>query len=158
MLLILFKVGDFEYGLASESIVEIVPNIKLIHIPGAPNYVVGVFNYRGDIVPVVDLAALLNGAPSRERLSTRIAVYKIKTKKGEKLEIGLMAESMTDTLEVDKSFLQQNKNAASKESGLGLVLQYENKYIQYLELERLIKEHDLESLLKKQNPKAHEAS
>ncbi len=50
-----FSVGDVRYALPIAAIREIVNPLTVIDLPDAPREVRGVANYRGDVVPVVDL-------------------------------------------------------------------------------------------------------
>ena len=72
MLLLLFETSDGRYALDSQHIVEIIPLLLPKKIPGAPGYVSGIINYRGQPVPVFDLCALAGGAPCRLYYSSRI--------------------------------------------------------------------------------------
>ena len=72
MLMLLFHLENERYALESTQIIEVVPLIELKKQPHAPNYVSGVFNYRGQIVPVIDLCQLIQGKSCHTHLSTRI--------------------------------------------------------------------------------------
>jgi purine-binding chemotaxis protein CheW len=50
-----FVVGDVEYAVAIARVREIANPLSLVTLPHAPRSVVGVADYRGDVVPVVDL-------------------------------------------------------------------------------------------------------
>ena len=71
--------------------------VLLRKIQHVPDYVAGVFNYRGSIVPVIDLCHLIQGTPCRLRFSTRIIMVNHTTKDGMHC-LGLMAERVTETL------------------------------------------------------------
>ena len=70
--MLLFCLKNERYALESKQIVEIVPLVEIKKIPHAPDYISGVFNYRGQIVPIVDLCQLIQGRPCHTHLSTRI--------------------------------------------------------------------------------------
>ena len=72
MLMLLFSLGQDRYAIESSQVVEVVSIVNLRKIPHTPDYVAGVFNYRGLIVPVIDLCSLTQGYPSHARFSTRI--------------------------------------------------------------------------------------
>ncbi|MDP9152484.1 MAG: chemotaxis protein CheW [Myxococcota bacterium] len=50
-----FIVGDVEYAVAIERVREIANPLEVVPLPHAPESVVGVADYRGEVVPVVDL-------------------------------------------------------------------------------------------------------
>ena len=72
MLLLTFTAGPNRYAIDVARIVELVPRVELRQIPHAPAFLAGLLGYRGKVVPVIDLGLLLDVAPCRDCLSTRI--------------------------------------------------------------------------------------
>jgi len=99
MLFLHFQLGDDGFALAADRVVEILPLVSLEKERHAPQAIAGTFNYRGRFVSVVDLCALELGRPARQRVSTRIIMVRLP--EDEKLMIGLIAESTTETLRCD---------------------------------------------------------
>ena len=153
MLLILFQIGAHHYGLNTDNIVEIIPAIPLRSLPGTPEYLAGIFDYRGEIVPVIDISTLTIKKPAKVRLSTRIILFKFNFEKDQSRIIGLLAENMTDTLEVDPSKIQDTGITASDAPHLGPIIEYEDKLIQCVDIQKLIS-----SELQKKLFSTHEAS
>ena len=102
MLYIMFTIGSDRYALDSSHVVEIVPRVELWQVPKAPSYVAGVFRYRGQLVPVLDLCWLMHGQPCPARLSTRIVLVHSPDENGLSHILGLMVERVTDTLTADE--------------------------------------------------------
>jgi len=101
MLFLLFQLGSERYALDVHEVAEVLPLVSIKPIPQAPAGIAGVFNYRGTAVPVVDLSALMLGAPARVRLSTRLVLVHQTGSSGEGRLLGLIAESATKTLRRD---------------------------------------------------------
>lgn len=101
MLLLSFRLGERAYAMPCLQILEVVPLITLEPVPGAPAYVAGQLDYRGRIVPVVDLRRLVAGEPCRAVLSTRIIVVKQTAEDAALPAIGLVAEQVTETLTME---------------------------------------------------------
>ena len=72
MLLLTFRAAESLYAVDVARVVEVVPRIDLRRLPHAPAFLAGVFDYRGVVVPVVDLGILLGSDACADRLSTRI--------------------------------------------------------------------------------------
>ena len=72
MLLLTFTAGANRYAVDVARVVEVVPRVELRKIPHAPAFLAGLLGYRGKVVPVIDLGLLLDVAPCRDCLSTRI--------------------------------------------------------------------------------------
>jgi len=74
MQLLTFTVAGHDYAIESRQVVEVLPRVAGRPIPHTPDYVLGVFSYRGSLVPLVDLGRRLAGTPPADRLSTRVIV------------------------------------------------------------------------------------
>lgn len=98
MLFILFKLGKERYALEAAHVLEVIPRLPLRPQPGTPDYVAGIFNYHGVVVPVLNLGTLTLGAPCLERLSTRIILVDYTLENGARKVLGLIAEAVTDAV------------------------------------------------------------
>lgn len=98
MLALLFYLGESMYTISCEKVREIVPMMRLKPAPNAPKFFTGFFNFRGRIVPVIDLRELIQGRPCEEKLSTRIILVDFETEDGGSHTLGLMAEKVTETI------------------------------------------------------------
>ena len=101
MLLLSFRLGERAYAMPCSQILEVVPLTTLDPVPGAPPYVAGHLDYRGRIVPVVDLRQLVAGEPCRKVLSTRIIVVEQTAPHAVLRAIGLVAERVTETVTME---------------------------------------------------------
>lgn len=101
MLFLLFQLGNDRYALEAGQVAEVLPLVNLKQIPQAPPAVAGVFDFRGEPVPVVDLSQMALGRPARSRLSTRIIVAHYPDGHGDRRLLGLIAERVTETMRRD---------------------------------------------------------
>ncbi|MEE9936391.1 MAG: chemotaxis protein CheW [Deltaproteobacteria bacterium] len=138
MLILQFQAGRERYGLDIEQILEISSLVSLRPIPHAPPEVAGTFNYRGTLTPVVDLTALLTGAASRPRMSTRIILVTFQGEDGRSHVLGLVAESVTEMISCSRESLQQPVVSVGGAPYLGDMVFDERGSIQLLDLERLL--------------------
>lgn len=98
VLLLLFSAGGPLYAMESKDVVEVIPRVTLRPAMNLPGYVSGLFNYRGVVVPVIDLCFLIQGRPSCQNLSSRIIMVSPADEAGKDQYIGLLSEGVTDTL------------------------------------------------------------
>ncbi|MCY7321789.1 MAG: chemotaxis protein CheW [Phormidesmis sp. CAN_BIN36] len=98
MLMLLFHAGDNLYAIDSAHVVEVIPRVVPRKLDHVPNYVAGIFNYRGSLVPIIDLCRLLHGTDCRPRFSTRVIMVHYTANDGKDHQLGLMAEQVTETL------------------------------------------------------------
>lgn len=103
MIYLLFSIGQDRYALESSQVVEVVPRVELWPLPKAPAHITGVFRYRGQLVPVLDLCQLMHGQACPARLSTRILLVYYPSNDGTPHILGLMVERVTDTLTPDEA-------------------------------------------------------
>ncbi|ALP52609.1 hypothetical protein Tel_05295 [Candidatus Tenderia electrophaga] len=100
MMMLLFKINGERYGLDVADVVELVPYVVLQSLPKSPAYIAGLMNFRGRIVPVVDLSILLCDKPVKHLMSSRIIL--IQPVKSEPRLVGLLAENVTETVKVSE--------------------------------------------------------
>jgi chemotaxis-related protein WspB len=98
MLYLLFRLDRDRYLLDVRQVAEVLPLIGIMQIPQAPPAVAGIFNYRGTLVPAIDLAQVFIGRPARQRLHTRIIVAQTTDDSGAPHLLGLIAEKVTETV------------------------------------------------------------
>ena len=97
MLFLLFELGKDRYALDVRQIAEVLPLVGVKQIPKAPQAMIGLVNYRGAPVPVINLSQLTLGRPSARRLSTRIVLVHYPDESGHTHLLGLIAEKATLT-------------------------------------------------------------
>lgn len=130
MLLLLFYLNNELYAIDSSEVLEVIPKVILKKLHHAPDYVAGLLNYRGKILPVIDLALLIEGSPCRVCLSTRIIIVQYLGSSEAKGYLGLMAEQIIDTL---------SKPSSDKQgSNLPEIIIHQQQIIQLLQVESLL--------------------
>lgn len=138
MLLLLFHLSNDLYAIDSAQVVEIIPLVILRKLYHAPEYVAGLFNYRGKIVPVIDLCHLIQGYPCHLCLSTRIIMVNYPRENNTMQYLGLMAEQVTDTLNKPETELIKPDFQSEQTAYLGEVIMDEQRMIQRIRVESLL--------------------
>lgn len=157
MLMLLFYVGDNLYALDSSQVVEVIPRVIVRKIHHVPDYVAGLFKYRGAIVPVIDICHLIQGKPSRSYLSTRIIMVNYFGKDNSKRYLGLMAERVTETLnKPDTDLIDAGTQLENTPPYLGEMLMDDKGMIQRIRLEYLLSDSQQKYLLAGSNEKIND--
>jgi len=96
MQLLTFSVSGEPYAIESRRVIEVLPRVPARPLPRMPDYLLGVFTYRGTLVPLVDLASRLGVEAPPARLSTRVIVVEFAPTSAPSLVIrlGLVAENV----------------------------------------------------------------
>ncbi len=138
MLFLVFRLGKDCYALETAQVVEVLPRVIVKEIPQAPPGVAGTFNYHGEPVPLLDLAALSLGKPSRGRMSTRIILVNYHAQSGESHLLGLLAEETTETIRREETDFVPAGVVADGTPYLGPVTNDARGMIQRVEVNQLL--------------------
>ncbi|MEM1059803.1 MAG: chemotaxis protein CheW [Verrucomicrobiota bacterium] len=139
MLVLVFKLGDDRYALPTADVILLVPAVPLRSLPRTPDFIAGVFEYKGLAVPVVDLQLLTKQQPCEQRLSTRIMLTNYTApKSGRSHVLGLMAEDITNVLEIDRKQIKGNAVTVGEAPYLGDIATGEEGLIQLLEPNKIL--------------------
>jgi purine-binding chemotaxis protein CheW len=117
--LISFAIGDDQYGVDIMAVREIKGWTDITHLPKQPDYVRGVLNLRGVIVPIIDLRCRFGQGLTEATPLHIVIIVHIGSK-----PIGLLADRVLDIVSLDESQIQPvPKIAASQRVGFlsGLV-------------------------------------
>ncbi len=92
-----FYLSDEEFGIPIEEVQEIVKPSAITKIPNAPEYVKGIANLRGNVLPVMDLRTRLGMSPKEEDENTRVIVLNVEDR-----TTGLVVDSVSEVLHVEE--------------------------------------------------------
>jgi chemotaxis-related protein WspB len=148
MLFLIFKIGDETYAIKAETVVEVVDLVNFTKIPQTPEYISGLMNYRGSILPVIDLPHLLLGKKYNSMLSTRIILIDFVLKR-EKNTLGIIAENLTETRAFDKKNIKKSGIQLNTIPYLGRVISDNNEIIHILDIQKILPEDLSNSLFNK---------
>ena len=140
VLLLLFSAGGPLYAMESKDVVEVIPRVSLRPAVNLPSHVSGLFNYRGVVVPVIDLGLLIQNRPSGQNLSSRIIMVRSGVAGGPERCLGLLAEGVTDTISRPLSAFHDTGLAAVNKPYLGGMTLDERGMVQILHLKVLLEQ------------------
>lgn len=100
-----FKLEDEIYGIEILKVQEIICIMEVTSIPKTPDYIRGVINLRGRVIPVIDLR-LKFGMPEKENTDkTCIIVVQVKTEKAT-ITMGAVVDSVSEVLEISSEQIE----------------------------------------------------
>ncbi|WAC60646.1 chemotaxis protein CheW [Brevundimonas sp. SL130] len=111
-----FRVGEQAFCIDITSVLEIRGWTPTTPLPQAPDYMKGVVNLRGLVLPIIDLAARL-GLPTKEP-SARHAIMVVKC--GSRT-VGLLVEAVSDIVELDDAMRQETPELGDCVGGPGVI-------------------------------------
>ncbi len=136
-----FTLGGEEYSVDILSVQEIRSWEPVSRIPNVPVYEKGVVNLRGAIVPIIDLRERFGVGHSEYSPLTVVVVLQMQTKEGQTRTMGVVVDSVSDVIDVDKKTIQDAPNFGTKVStefinGLASV---NDRMVMILDVEKLLK-------------------
>ncbi|KLI16091.1 chemotaxis protein CheW [Brachyspira hyodysenteriae] len=132
--LVTFRLGSGEYAIDIMQAKEIIKMEKITLIPNAPDFVEGVINLRGNIIPIIDLKKRFNLEETEGDKNTGIIIVKI-----EDVDMGIITDSISKVVSISNSDIQPPPPMLS---GIGQkyikgVGKLEDKLLVVLDLEKL---------------------
>ena len=133
--LISFAIGDDQYGVDIMAVREIKGWTEITHLPKQPDYVRGVLNLRGVIVPIIDLRCRFGQGFTEATPLHIVIIVQIGTK-----PIGLLADRVLDIVSLDPSQIQPVPRIAqaSRVEFLSGLVTIENAMIALIDLPNLL--------------------
>ncbi len=98
---VIFKLDKEEFGISIQYIKEINRVSDIVHFPGAPAFIDGMVNLRGDVIPVLNLKTMFNSSIAMSN-SSKFLVVEYDNKK-----IGVLIDSASEVLEIPKSSIEE---------------------------------------------------
>jgi len=100
-----FRIGRETFGLPISLVREIVRVPEITSVPNAPDYIEGVINLRGRIIPIVDLRKRFGEKVSEPSKKNRIVVVELESR-----SIGLIVNSASEVLRIPPSEIEAPHN------------------------------------------------
>jgi len=93
--LVSFKIGNEEFGVDILKVQEINKMVPITKVPNSPEFVEGVINLRGKVIPIVDLRTRLGLQKVEKNKDTRIIVVDVESR-----IIGFIVDSVSEVLRI----------------------------------------------------------
>jgi len=103
-----FTVGEVSYGVPVDQVREVREIQAVVPIPGAPSYIEGMSNLRGQLITVMDLKERLNLAAA-ETTGDKIIVIEVND-----LSVGVVVDTVTDVSTITEDNIEANMEFASE--------------------------------------------
>jgi len=152
--LIVFRLGDEEYGLQIGQIKEVVPTPHITRLPQTPPYVKGVANIRGNIIAVVDLEEKFGLKQDTAGMANNYTLVV----ESDEVKMGVLVRELPNTLNVKQSQVEDSANiiqdGGADQSYIKGIVKLEDRLIIMLDVFKTMSESELNSVFK--NNKVHE--
>lgn len=133
--LVVFVMENEEFACGINSVREVLKMIKVTPLPRSLDFVEGVINMRGDVIPVIDLRKRFE-LPEAERTDeSRIIIVEV-----EEQMVGLIVDSVREVISLDNKQIQEapNQVAGGKTDLITGVGKVDDRMLIILDLDRIL--------------------
>ncbi len=141
--LVTFSIGEEEFGVNILKVQEIIRTMEITKVPRAPEFVVGVINLRGKVIPIIDLRRRFGLAFKAPDKNTRIIVIEINS-----IIVGFVVDAVSEVLRIPTSTVEPPPPVVAGVdsdyvSGVGKL---HDRLLILLDLDKLLSSEDIEML------------
>lgn len=137
MNILVFTIGDKEYGAAITQVREVIRLGQILSIPDAPDFVEGLINRRGRVIPLIN-ARKKFGLPAQElNRSNRIVITQVDSH-----VIGVIVDKVSSVIALGKEQIQPPDEILKEARYLTGVGKFLNRLILIIDIERFLSNED----------------
>lgn len=106
-----FRLEEETYGVNVMQVQEVLRMTEIAPVPGAPSYVLGIINLRGNVVTVMDTRSRFALPPHEADDATRIVIIE-----AEDQVVGILVDSVAEVVYLKQSDIEVAPNVGNEES------------------------------------------
>ncbi len=142
-----FKLGNEVFGIDVAKVREVLDFTTITEIPRTPDFMSGVINLRGSVVPVVDLRLCFQMSKTERTRNTCIVVVEVQLD-GEATVIGALADSVEEVIDLEPDQIQPAPRIGTQIrtdfiKGMG---KREAQFIMILDIDRVFSAEELSAV------------
>ncbi|MDD3567715.1 MAG: chemotaxis protein CheW [Bacteroidales bacterium] len=143
-----FKLGDEEFAAHASKVLNILELSKITAVPQAPEYMKGVINLRGTVLPVIDTRMKFGMSPTEYTNNTCIIVMDIVVD-NESVKLGALVDAVQAVLEIEPSQIMPAPSIGSRYRSefIDGVTSIDEKFVMILDMDAIFSSDDLTSLV-----------
>lgn len=145
-----FRIGDDDYAVDILRVQEIRGWEKVRELPDSRDYVKGVLDMRGTIVPIIDLRIRFGDSDPEYSTTTVVIVVAVDREDGQRQLVGTVVDSVSDVLDVDMDNMKAppkiGRSGGNRQYLKGMV-SLERGMVVLLDLDSLFDSIDLDDLI-----------
>ncbi|WLI47629.1 chemotaxis protein CheW [Pseudomonas beijingensis] len=138
-----FKLDNETYGLNVMRVQEVLRYTEIAPVPGAPSYVLGIINLRGNVVTVIDTRQRFGLMNAEISDNTRIVIIE-----ADKQVVGIMVDSVAEVVYLRQSEIETAPNVGNEDSAKFIqgVCNKNNELLILVELDKMMSEEEWSEL------------
>ena len=139
---VIFKLEGESYGIPIEYVKTIEKMTEMTRVPNAPEYVEGVINLRGEVVPIINMRKRFNLPASDSAEEARTIIMEM-----EEVSVGMIVDSSSEVLSIEDSAIDQtiSLDAAVQDEHIRGIGKIDERMIILLNLYKVLQLEDSEN-------------
>jgi len=142
-----FKLEDEVYATDIAQVREVLEYSRVTKVPRTPEYMRGVINLRGHVVPVLDLKLRFGMSRTEQTVNTCVIIVEVQIE-GEKTIIGALADSVQEVIDMDASTIEPPPRIGTKLNtdfieGMG---KRDEQFVIILNIDKVFSSADIEAV------------
>lgn len=149
-----FQLGDEFFGIEVSRVREVLDPGKITRVPRSPDYMLGVMNVRGSVVPVADMRRKIGLPEGEHTIHTRIVVLEMVIEE-EKTFIAARMDSVHEVIEITPEQVEKAPSMGSRwrKEFIRGIAKHNDEFIILLDFDRMFSSQDT-ALLEKEEKAA----
>ncbi len=142
-----FKIGDEEYGAHVDEVKNILELQEITKVPKAPEYMIGVINLRGIVLPIIDTRIKLGMTPIEFTNNTCIVVMELRTD-NDIINVGALVDEVEAVREIITEEINPSPTIGNsyKSDFITGVVKHDDNFIMILDVIKLFTSKELDEL------------
>jgi purine-binding chemotaxis protein CheW len=139
-----FKIDEEIYAANVNNVISILELTKITRIPRTPDYIKGVINLRGTVLPIIDFKIKFGLPPTEYTTNTTILVLDLKIDE-EVVKLGAIVDSVQEVLEISSKDILPPPSLGSKYQSdfVDGMFKFDDTFIMILNIEKIFNEDEL---------------
>lgn len=134
-----FRLDNETYGVNVMQVQEVLRYTEIAPVPGAPSYVLGIINLRGNVVTVIDTRQRFALAPAEVNDNTRVIVIEVDNQ-----VVGILVDSVSEVVYLRQSEIEVTPNVGNTEAAKFIqgVCNKDGELLILVELEKMLSDEE----------------
>ncbi len=144
-----FTLGGEEFALDVQNVIKILQMQQFTKIPQSPDYLKGIINIRGNVIPVVDTYYKFGFDSPDNEANSVIIILSIPIR-GEESNVGIMVDKANEVFEAETDSIRDYPSLAEKYNSnfIAGVYKKQEKFILILDIAKVFSSEDIAELKK----------
>ncbi len=139
-----FRLENEKYGINVMQVQEVLRVTEIAPVPGAPSYVLGIINLRGNVVTVIDTRSRFGLTSVETDDSSRVVIIE-----SEEQVVGILVDSVAEVVDLQPAAIETAPNVGTEDSAKFIqgVASHEGELLILVDLNKLLSDEEWSDMM-----------